>query len=69
MKRKHIHGVQHESGGSLRFTNIVGDEASVVGSEPKVITWKKVTRRASTYTQKWHVRLNEHRLGRGDGQF
>ncbi|WP_225998890.1 hypothetical protein [Paenibacillus sp. BJ-4] len=69
MKRKHIYGLQRERGGSLRFSNIVEDEASLIGSEPKVITWKKVTRRACTYTQNWHVRLNEHRLGRGDGQF
>ncbi|MDQ0495056.1 MULTISPECIES: hypothetical protein [Paenibacillus] len=69
MKRKHIYGLQRERGGRLRFSNIIEDEASGVGSEPKVITWKKITRRACTHTQNWHVRLNEHRQGRGDGQF
>lgn len=69
MKRKHIYGLHRKGEGSLRFSNIVEDEASVAGSEPKVITWKKATRQASTCTQNWHVRLNEHRMGRGGGQF
>ncbi|QNR66755.1 hypothetical protein IAQ67_23675 [Paenibacillus peoriae] len=68
MKRKHIYGVQREIGGSFRVPNIIDIEDSVVGSEPKIITWKKVKRWGGIPSQNWHVRLNEHRLGRGDGR-
>ncbi|MGG1938740.1 hypothetical protein ABFY57_03135 [Paenibacillus polymyxa] len=68
MKRKHIYGVQRENEGSFRLSKIVDIEDVVVGSEPKIITWKKVKRQGGTLTQNWHIRLNEHRFGRGDGR-
>ncbi|MET3209173.1 UNVERIFIED_CONTAM: hypothetical protein ABIC26_002114 [Paenibacillus sp. PvR008] len=69
MKRKYMSGLHRENGDSRHFSIKTGDRASVQGSEPKVITWKKVTKQGGTITQNWHTRLNEHRLGRGDGQF
>ncbi|MFK4303597.1 MULTISPECIES: hypothetical protein [unclassified Paenibacillus] len=69
MKRKYISGLHRENGDSRHFSIKTEDGASVQGSEPKVITWKKVTKQDGTIAQNWHTRLNEYRLGRGDGQF
>ncbi|AUS28503.1 hypothetical protein MMB75_18645 [Paenibacillus sp. P2(2022)] len=68
MKRKHIYEVHREKEGSFRLPKIADIEDVVVGSEPKIITWKKVKRQGGTLTQNWHIRLNEHRFGRGDGR-
>ncbi|MGG4221046.1 hypothetical protein ABEW32_22805 [Paenibacillus jamilae] len=68
MKRKHIYGVHRENEGSFRLAEIIDIEDAVVDSEPKIITWKKIKRRGGILTQDWHIRLNEHRNGRGDGR-
>jgi hypothetical protein len=69
MKRKYISGLHRENGDIRHFSMKKEDGASVQDSKPKVITWKKVTKQDGTIAQNWHTRLNEYRLGRGDGQF
>ncbi|MCC3380390.1 hypothetical protein ACFQ5D_07440 [Paenibacillus farraposensis] len=69
MKRKYKYKLQRENGDSLRYSKIIEDEAFVIGSEPRIITWKQATRPACALTQKWHTRLKERRLERGDGRF
>ncbi len=68
MKRKHIYKAHRENEGSLRIPKIIDIKDAVVCSEPKIITWNKVKRRNGSLVQNWHIRLNEHRNGRGDGR-